>query len=144
MLSDSIYVMTETHALDQILATLDPTNAGEYVFAIVDEVPAGTHPFAVIRDEDKLTAVLPVDEAEAAGLPTEKRYAHIFLGLQAGLDSIGITATIAQILSARSIAANPIACARHDHFFVQADRAQEAAALIADLGKNARGWLPNA
>lgn len=135
--------MSDPQALDQMLATLSPTPQGEYVFALVDEVPVGTHPFAVIRDDDMLTVVLEKSEAEAVGLPVDKTYAHLSLGLQADLDSIGVTATIAQILSARSIVANPIACARHDHFFVQADRAAEAAQLLIELGKNARGWLPH-
>ena len=126
--------MSDPQALDQMLATLSPTPQGEYVFALVDEVPAGTHPFAVIRDDDMLTVVLEKSEAEAVGLPVDKTYAHLSLGLQADLDSI---------LSARSIVANPIACARHDHFFVQADRAAEAAQLLIELGKNARGWLPH-
>lgn len=134
--------MSQAENLDHVLATLAPKPQGEYVFALVDEVPAGTHPFAIIRDEDKYTVVLEKTEAEALGLPVDKTYAHLFLGLDADLDSIGVTATIAQVLSARSIVANAIACARHDHFFVQADRAAEAAALLADLGKHARGWLP--
>lgn len=125
-----------------MLASLAPVPQGEYVFALVEEVPAGTRPFAVIRDEDMLTVVLEKSEAEAAGLPVDKTYAHLSLGLDADLDSIGITATISQVLSARSIVANAIACARHDHFFVQADRADEAAQILADLGKSARGWLP--
>ncbi|MDY6212900.1 MAG: ACT domain-containing protein [Schaalia hyovaginalis] len=134
--------MSEDQPLDRMLATLAPVPQGEYVFALVDEVPAGTDPFAVIRDEDRYTVVLEKSEAEAAGLPVDKTYAHLSLGLDANLDSIGVTATIAQVLSARSIVANAIACTRHDHFFVQADRADEAAQLLADLGKNARGWLP--
>lgn len=134
--------MSDAQIFDQMLASLAPVPQGEYVFALVDTVPEGTHPFAVIRDEDMLTVVLEKSEAEAAGLPIDKTYAHLFLGLDADLDSIGITAIISQVLSARSIVANAIACARHDHFFVQADRADEAAQLLADLGKSARGWLP--
>lgn len=134
--------MPEDQPLDRMLATLAPEPQGEYVFALVDEVPSGVNPFAIIRDDDKYTVVLKKEEAESVGLPFDKTYAHLSLGLDADLDSIGVTSTISQVLSARSIVANAIACARHDHFFVQADRADEAAQILADLGKNARGWLP--
>ena len=128
--------------LDQALATLSATPEGEYVFALVEQIPTGIDAFAIIRDDDLYTVVVDKDQAQAIGLPTDKTYAHIHLGLQADLDSIGITATISQVLSARSIVANVIACARHDHLFVQADRAQEAADVLTELGRNAQGWLP--
>ncbi|WP_022867378.1 ACT domain-containing protein [Schaalia vaccimaxillae] len=128
--------------LDQALASLSATPEGEYVFALVDQIPTGIDAFAIIRDIDAYTVVVDKDQALAAGLPTEKTYTLISLGLQADLDSVGITATISQILSARSIVANAIACARHYHLFVQADRAQEAADLLTELSKNAKGWLP--
>ena len=90
------------------------------VLASLDPQPSGTYVFSL------------VDEIPQGG----------DLGSSTELAAIGITASIAQILAARSITANFIACRRHDHLFVQPDRAQEASALLEDLGRRAKGWLP--
>ncbi|MDC4232289.1 ACT domain-containing protein [Actinomyces sp. B33] len=134
--------MSSMPNFDQALASLSATFEGEYVFALVDDIPTGIRPFAIVRDADLYTVVLSTDQAADAGLPTAKTYARISLGLAADLDSIGITSTVSQVLSARSIVANVITSARQTHLFVQADRAQEAADLLTELGRNAQGWLP--
>ena len=128
--------------LDRVLAALDPKPSGTYVFTLVDEIPQGVEFFAAIRDEDQYTLVVEQETAKAAGLPADELYTRIDLGSTTELAAIGITASIAQIMSARSITANFMACRRHDHLFVQPDRAQEAATLLADLGRRAKGWLP--
>ncbi|QWW20754.1 ACT domain-containing protein [Schaalia sp. 19OD2882] len=128
--------------LDQALATLDPTLEGFYAFALVDEVPEGLRPFAVIPDRDEWTVVLDVDQAREKGLPTDEVYAKVSLGLTSALAAVGVTASIAQVLSSRSITANFIASNRTNHLFVQKDRAQEALSLLSELGRSARGWLP--
>ena len=120
-----------TTDLDRVLASLDPQPSGTYVFSLVDEIPQGVDFFAVIRDEDGYTVVVEQEIAREAGINADELYTRI-----------GITASIAQILAARSITANFIACRRHDHLFVQPDRAQEASALLEDLGRRAKGWLP--
>ncbi len=135
-----------THAsstdLDRVLASLDPTPSGTYVFSLVDEIPQNVDIFALIRDEDSYTVVVEEDAAREAGINPDELYTRIDLGSSTELAAIGITASIAQILAARSITANFIASRRHDHLFVQPDRAQEATALLEDLGRRAKGWLP--
>ncbi|MDO4258189.1 MAG: ACT domain-containing protein [Actinomycetaceae bacterium] len=134
--------MSQTSDLDRALASLDPTPSGTYVFALVEEIPAGYTPFAIVRDESEWTIIIDVEQAQSLGLSTEKTWAQIHLGLTTELESVGLTASIAQILSARSISANFVTSYRHAHLFVQSDRAEEAAALLADLGRHAKGWLP--
>lgn len=128
--------------LDQALASLAPTHEGTFVFALVDRVPEDIDAFAVIKDADGWTVVVPLKEAQRLGLSTAETYAQISLGLTSALAAVGVTASIAQVLSARSITANFIACYRHNHLFVQTERANEALALLQDLGRNAKGWLP--
>ena len=95
-----------------------------------------------LHDEDSYTVVVEEDAAREAGINPDELYTRIDLGSSTELAAIGITASIAQILGARSITANFIASRRHDHLFVQPDRAQEATALLEDLGRRAKGWLP--
>lgn len=127
---------------DEILAALDPQPEGVYVFASVSEVPAGMTPFALIRESEGLTVVASYDDAQAAGLPLDECYARITLGVHSALNSVGLTATVAQTMASRSIPCNVVAGYHHDHIFVQANRSAEALELLRDLAENAQGWLP--
>ena len=128
--------------LDRALASLDATQQGIYVFASVPVVPEDVTPFAVIAEDEGSTIVVTEEQARHAGLPQDDKYARITLGVHSALDSIGLTAMIAQTLASRSIACNVIAGYYHDHLFVQADRVAEASAALAELTRQARGWLP--
>jgi len=112
------------------------------VFASVPAVPAGISPFATIVEEEGTTVVVTEDQARDAGLPMDERFARITLGVHSSLDSIGLTAMISQTLASRSISCNVIAGYFHDHLFVQADRVSEATAALAELTRQAKGWLP--
>ncbi|MCI1662940.1 MAG: ACT domain-containing protein [Actinomyces sp.] len=128
--------------LDRALASLDATQQGMYVFATVSEIPEGLTPFATIAEDEGITVVVAEDQARDAGLPLDERFARITLGVHSALDSIGLTATIAQTLASRSISCNVIAGYFHDHLFVQAERVTEATEALAELTRQAKGWLP--
>jgi hypothetical protein len=128
--------------LDRALASLDATQQGMYVFATVSEIPEGLAPFATIAEDEGTTVVVAEDQARDAGLPLDERFARITLGVHSALDSIGLTATIAQTLASRSISCNVIAGYFHDHLFVQAERVTEATEALAELTRQAKGWLP--
>ncbi len=128
--------------LDRALASLDATQQGTYVFASVPSVPAGISPFATIVEDEGITVVVTEDQARNAGLPMDERFARITLGVHSALDSIGLTAMISQTLASRSISCNVIAGYFHDHLFVQADRVSEASAALAELTRQAKGWVP--
>lgn len=130
--------------LDSVLAALDATPQGVYVFASVHSIPEGLQPFATIQEDEGITVVVAEDDAREAGLPTDERYALITLGVHSALDSVGMTATITQTLASRSISCNVIAGYYHDHLFVHVDRATEAASILDNLARQARGWLPPA
>ncbi|MCI1642402.1 MAG: ACT domain-containing protein [Actinomyces sp.] len=128
--------------LDRALASLDATQQGMYVFATVSEIPEGLTPFATIAEDEGITVVVAEDQARDAGLVLDERFARITLGVHSALDSIGLTATIAQTLASRSISCNVIAGYFHDHLFVQAERVTEATEALAELTRQAKGWLP--
>lgn len=136
--------MSALSDLDQILASLDPTPEGVYVFASVDVVPASLQPFAQIREAEGVTVIATYDDAKEAGLPLDESYARITLGVHSALNTVGLTATVAQTMASRSIACNVVAGYHHDHLFVQADRQAEAVALLKELAESAQGWLPTA
>ena len=128
--------------LDQNLAFLDARPNGLYVYVSLPEVPEGLSPFATIREDEGITLIVAEQDARDAGLPLDETYALITLGVHSALDSIGLTATVAQTLASRSISCNVVAGYYHDHIFVQADRATEAIALLEGLTRQAQGWLP--
>lgn len=128
--------------LDQNLASLDARPNGLYVYVSLPEVPEGLTPFATIHEDEGITLIVTEQEARDAGLPLDETYARITLGVHSALDSIGLTATVAQTLASRSISCNVVAGYYHDHLFVQADRATEAAELLDGLTRQAKGWLP--
>lgn len=133
--------MTPISNLDETLAALDPQVEGNYVFATSDTVPPGLEPFAVIREAEGLTMVVEAAQAFRLGLGDHPLYARISPTLSTELQSVGLTATISQTFASRGISCNVIAGFHHDHFFVPADKSQEAMALLNSLSEQARGWL---
>ncbi len=138
----TLLFMSVKSNFDEVLAALDPQPKGVFVFASVAEVPAGLTPFALIREDEGITVVCSYEDARAVGLPLDQTFARITLGVQSSLDSVGVTAVIAQTIASRSISCNVLAGYHHDHIFVQADRQAEAMELLKDLASNAQGWLP--
>lgn len=134
--------MTSTQSLDQLLATMDVKSQGIYVFVRLDEIPAGVEPFATVREFEGMTIVISERRALEAGLPIDQRFARITLDVPSSLESVGVTATVAQILAARSITCNSLAGFHRDHLFVQVDKAEEAMEILHDLKEQAKGWLP--
>lgn len=115
---------------------------GNYVFVVLDEIPEGVEPFATVREYEGMTIVISERRAKEAGLPLDKRFTRISLDVPSSLESVGMVATIAQILAARSITCNYLAGFHRDHLFVQVDKAEEALEILSDLKEQAKGWLP--
>jgi hypothetical protein len=62
-------------------------------------------------------------------------WARITLGVQSSLAAIGLTARVAEALTARGISANMIAAFHHDHVFVPWERREEALATLETLSR---------
>ena len=126
--------MAGTKALDQLLAGMEPVlYSGDYGFATVAAVPAGLRPFAVIAEDEGLTLVALTADLAAAGVAHQGGWARISLTVHSDLSAVGLTAAIATALTGAGISANVIAGYFHDHFFVQASRAEAAMAAMDGL-----------
>lgn len=139
--------MTPERDLTRLLRDLRPVRApAAYVFASADgpvapDLAAGLAadlaPFATVREAEGTTVVVSRAEADAAGLGYEFVAARITLTVASALDAVGLTAAVAGRLADAGIACNVIAGLRHDHLFVPVARADEAMALLSDLGRQA-------
>ena len=122
----------------QMLVALDPKLlADEFVFCCF---PGGSlhdvlelEPVATFAEPEGLTAVLLRRVALQNGLEADDAFRCITLGLNSGLDEIGLTAAVSAALAEKGISANVIAAYHHDHVFVPTARADEALAVLQGL-----------
>ncbi|MCR9246700.1 MAG: ACT domain-containing protein [bacterium] len=118
------------------MAELQPERQpGTFAFVCVDPATdlTGLEPVATMREPEGLTLVLPVEQARARGLAFEIEMAWITLMQPTALDAVGITAAFARQLAQAAIPCNVIAGVHHDHLFVPANRAEQAAELLSGL-----------
>lgn len=133
--------MTPKKDFERSIAALQPAIAGDYVFASVDAFPKELAPFATITEPEGITVVLATQDAPAEYLEGNDVYTRITLGAYMPLDTVGITATVAQTLASRDIACNVIAGKYHDYLFVPQIFAEEAMRVLDHLVKQAEGWI---
>ena len=128
--------MTGETDLDVLLRTMRPVLA-EGVLAFVSlpagPVPPGLTPRMMFHEAEGLTLILPLDQAQAAGLPHAFPCRMITLQVHSALAAVGFIARIATALAAAGIPTNPVSGYYHDHLFVPADRADQALAVLARL-----------
>ncbi len=123
--------------LRALLAGLQPELHGQpYGYACLDPalpLPDGVVPFAMVAEAEGLTVVAPEAQLVAAGVDFLGGWARISLTVVSDLAAVGLTAAIAGALTEVGISANVIAGYHHDHFLVQAARADEAMAAMRRL-----------
>lgn len=125
-------------SVSQMLAALEPhLLPGEFVFCCLPQLSlndvADFAPIATFAEPEGLTAVLARQSAVHAGFEVGDSFRCITLGLNSGLDEIGLTAAVAAALAEQGISANVIAAYHHDHVFVPAARAEEALRVLQAL-----------
>lgn len=89
---------------------------------------------ATIVEDEGLTAVVRVADAERLGQRPDFVAAWLTLDVDSALDSVGLTAAVATALANEGIACNVLAGFHHDHLLVPEDRADEAATILQALG----------
>jgi hypothetical protein len=107
-----------------------------YVFATLPPgcaVPARIDPVMIFREDEGLTLIVPESQAAAAGLNGIFPCRKVTLTIHSALDAVGFMAAIATRLAEAGIGVNPVAGFFHDHLFVPADRAVEAAEILRRL-----------
>ena len=111
--------------LGRLLAGLTPMlDPIEYGFEAGVGTALADDAFALIREEEGLTVIRP-----GTG------WARITLGIHSGLAAIGLTARVAEALTAHGISAHIVAACHHDHVFVPWDRREEALAVLQALSR---------
>jgi hypothetical protein len=90
---------------------------------------------ATIVEDEGLTSVVPVADAERLGEKPEFVAAWLTLDVESAPDSVGLTAVVATALAAEGIACNVLAGFHHDHLLVPEDRADEAITILRALGQ---------
>ena len=91
------------------------------------------HPVASFAEPEGLTLIVPRDQAKEAGAEFDGVFRMISLQVHSSLEAVGLTAKVAEALTAHGICANVVAAFYHDHLFVPALRAEEALSVLTDL-----------
>jgi hypothetical protein len=119
--------------LDAILAVLEVRRRpGVFAVCTLDEVPDADVEAVVVEDEG-LTVVLPLADAEELRLSWGFEAAWLTVDVRTALDGVGLTAALARVLADAGLPCNVLAGFHHDHLLVPADRADEALAAIEGL-----------
>ena len=126
--------MTGETNLATLLQSMQPTLMREpYSFGLLPEGQTFPGAFALIREAEGTTVIAPLAELDAAGIAHQGPWARISLTVHSALSAVGLTAAVATALTREGISANVVAGYYHDHFFVQADRAEDTMAVLKNL-----------
>jgi hypothetical protein len=124
--------------LPTLLASMRPARRGEYAFCLLDEATfraLPVPPLGLFREAEGLTAILPREAAEAAGLAFTYTGVLITLEVHSSLHAVGFLARITTALAAAGVAVNVVSAIHHDHLFVAPADADRALAALDVLGR---------
>ena len=124
-------------ALDKLLRKIDPKLLpGEYVFCSVPskgfKAIAELNPLASYQEEEGLSLLLPIEQADKANLEYSIILRGITLSVHSSLEAVGFTAAVTRRLAEEGISANVIAAHYHDHIFVPTNDATLALKLLVE------------
>ncbi|MFT6141739.1 MAG: hypothetical protein ACJAYB_003378 [Psychromonas sp.] len=125
--------------LIKLLASMKPVLLDqEYVFCTIEGAQYGDYaeisPLASYLESEGLTLLVSRDNAQQANLTYESVFKCITLTVHSSLEAVGLTAAVSSKLTEKGISANVIAAYYHDHFFVQAEKADMAIAALNEFG----------
>lgn len=106
----------------------------EGVFAVcsVGEIPDADVEAVVFEDEG-ITVVLPLDQAQALSLSWGLEAAWLTIEVRTALDGVGLTAALARALADVDVPCNVLAGYHHDHVLVPVEDADVAIEAIEAL-----------
>ena len=121
--------------LGAILASLRIERRPEPVTVLTVAEPVGPGPGieALIVEDEGLTVVATVAEAERRGWPVGFVGAWLTVAVHTSLEGVGLTAVLARALADVDVACNVIAGNHHDHLLVPLERAEVAIEAIEAL-----------
>ena len=124
--------------LDELLANLSARRRpGRWCLVSDAALPTGVEVAATVVEDEGVTAVIPVADAERLGLDVDFVAAWLTLEVHSALDAVGLTAAVAGALADEQIPANVLAGFHHDHVLVPEDDADRAIAAIEALRRRA-------
>nr|WSZ96680.1 ACT domain-containing protein [Streptomyces sp. NBC_00857] len=123
--------------LRKLLSGMSPElRPGRYVFTVAEAgIPPGLTPVVTVAEQEGLTLVVRLEDADAAGLAYEYVAGWITLRVHSALDAVGLTAAVAQELAVAGLSCNVVAGFHHDHLFIPYERAAEAVTLLEALAQ---------
>ncbi len=128
--------LTAQEELLRLLASMEPELVpGRYVFTTGPAVPVGVQPVATVREDEGVTAVVAQEDADRLGLSYDFVAARVTLRVRSELDAVGLTAAVAEELTAHGISCNVVAGYFHDHLFVPVERGAETVELLRALSE---------
>jgi hypothetical protein len=109
------------------------TRPGRWCLITGIDVPGHVVVAATIVEDEGLTAVVSVADAEQLGIEPDFVAAWLTLDVHSSLEDIGLTAAVSTALAAEGIACNVLAAFHHDHLLVPFDEADRAIAILHGL-----------
>ena len=91
----------------------------------------------VFVEDEGLSLVLPLAEADRLGLAYDEPMKQITLMVYSSLSGVGLTAAVAKALMREGIPANVVAATQHDHVFVPSKMADDAMNALRNLQNKA-------
>lgn len=127
---------TGERELDTLLQQMTPSVHPEvFVFCCFadGQLPAGPIPVCTFQEAEGLTAIVPLHQAQAKGLPHQFESRMVTLTVHSALDAVGFLARISAALAAQGIACNVVSAFHHDHLFVPVNRLDDALGALNRL-----------
>lgn len=124
--------------LPALLHSLDPQlHTGEFVFCTFDpqNLPSDAHPLMTFQEQEGMTLILDLPQAERLGIPHSEPFAWITLMVHSPLSAVGLTTAVSTALAEQGIACNMVAAYHHDHCFVPVQQADRALEVLGGLQK---------
>jgi uncharacterized protein len=109
---------------------------GIFVFCTLEgekEFPAAIKPLLTFREQEGITLVIRLEEAENLGLGYQFASRLITFSVYSSLDAVGFLAAITARLAEAGISVNAVSAFHHDHLFVPGHRADEALSLLQSM-----------
>jgi len=99
------------------------------------QLPPGLTPVGTFHEAECLTAIVPLHQAQALGLPHQFECRMVTLTVHSALDAVGFLARISAAMAAEGIACNVVSAFHHDHLFVPQAKLEDAVHVLARLSQ---------
>lgn len=131
--------MPAEHHIPTLLQQMTPSVHPEvFVFCCFPDgqLPPALTPVCTFHETEGLTAIVPLRQAQALGLPHQFESRLLTLTVHSALDAVGFLARISTALAAQGIACNVVSAFHHDHLFVPRDRLDDALRTLGNLSRS--------